>query len=156
MRSSALSEDFWEIVRSFTDANMHLLNTFRTDLIMSRAALYAAAIHDKGAPLPACIGFIHCTKIRMSRPGGSTTLQRSVYSGHKCFHCLIYQTVTTPDALVFHMYGPEVGRRHDMNIGKAGWTLSCTQTSELRECNTVFMAILPTFSDLGSKLRFHE
>lgn len=46
--------------------------------------------------------------------GGIGTLQRARYSGHKRFHCLVYQTVTTPDGLVLPMYGPEVGRRHDM------------------------------------------
>ena len=52
----------------------------------------------------------------MSRPGGRNAIQRSCYSGRKRFHCLIHQTVTTPDGLLFHMYGPEVGRRHDMTL----------------------------------------
>ena len=28
----------------------------------------------------------------------------------------MYQTVTTPDGLLFYMYGPEVERRHDMTL----------------------------------------
>ena len=52
----------------------------------------------------------------MSRPGGENALQLACYSGHKRFHCLIFQTVRTPDGLVFYMFGPEVGRRHDMTL----------------------------------------
>lgn len=28
-------------------------------------------------------------------------------------HCLVYQTITTPDRLIFLFYGPEVGLIHD-------------------------------------------
>ena len=28
----------------------------------------------------------------------------------------MYQTVTTPDGLIFKLYGPEVGRRHDLTL----------------------------------------
>ena len=38
----------------------------------------------------------------------------SCYFGHKRMHCLVYQTITTPDGLILHMYGPEEGRRHDL------------------------------------------
>ena len=31
-------------------------------------------------------------------------------------HCLVYQTITTPDGLIFHLHGPEVGRRHDLTL----------------------------------------
>ena len=116
MRASALSEVFWELIISFSSSNSHLLSSFQTELMTARAPAYAAAIHAKGAPLLHCVGFIDCTKIQMTRPGGSAVLQRSVYSGHKSFHCFIYQTVTTPDGLLFYMYGPEVGRRHDMTL----------------------------------------
>ena len=32
--------------------------------------------------------------------------------------CLIYQTITTPDGLIFSLYGPEVGRRHDVTLSR--------------------------------------
>lgn len=116
MRASALCEVFWEVVEGFIATRGSLIETFRSDLMHERAPLYAAAIYEKGAPLDNCAGFIDCTKIQMSRPGGRGSLQRACYSGHKRFHCLIYQTVTTPDGLMFHLYGPEVGRRHDMTL----------------------------------------
>eukprot|EP00171_Calliarthron_tuberculosum_P007558 IDg7558t1 len=116
MRASALCEVFWEVVESFVEARKHLLEVFRSGLMGRRAEIYSAAIKERGAPLDNCVGFIDCTKIQMSRPGGSGAIQRSCFSGHKRFHCLVYQTVTTPDGLMFNLYGPEVGRRHDMTL----------------------------------------
>ena len=29
---------------------------------------------------------------------------------------MIYQTISTPDGLIFHMYGPAIGRRHDLTL----------------------------------------
>eukprot|EP00171_Calliarthron_tuberculosum_P008950 IDg8950t1 len=60
-----------------------------------------------------CVGLIDGTKIKVARPSDSNSHQRCVYSGHKRFHCLTYQTVTTPDRLIFHIYGPIEGRRPD-------------------------------------------
>lgn len=116
MHSSATSEVMYEVVECLVELRGKLLTTFRESLMKDRAELYAKVIHEKGAPLDNCVGFIDCTKIAMARPGGHGTLQRSTYSGHKRIHCLIYQTMTTPDGLMFYMYGPEVGRRHDMTL----------------------------------------
>ena len=52
----------------------------------------------------------------MSRPGGHLSLQRSCYSGLKHFHYVMYQTVTTPDGLIFRLYGTEVRRRHELTL----------------------------------------
>ena len=112
---SALNEIFWETIDFFIQKEGHLL-AFRPGLISSRAPQYARAVYEKGAPLDMVVGFIDCTKIQMSRPKGHGSFQRASFSGHKRFHCLIYQTVTTPDGLIFHLYGPEVGRRHDMYL----------------------------------------
>jgi hypothetical protein len=76
---------------------------------------YSRALNDV-VPLKNCVGFIDCTKISISRPGGESANQRALYSGHKRYHCFSYQTITTPDGLVFHMYGPEEGRRHDTTL----------------------------------------
>lgn len=46
--------------------------------------------------------------------GGENTNQCTGFPVHKRFPCLIYQTLTTPDILVFHLYGPEAGRHCDM------------------------------------------
>lgn len=116
MRSSAMSEVFYEVIESLVGEHGELLETFRGELMKEREEMHAKAIHEEGAPLNNCVGFIDCTRIAMCRPGGRSVLQRSTYSGHKRIHCLIYQTITTPDGLMFYMYGPEVGRRHDMTL----------------------------------------
>ena len=85
-------------------------------LLVRREEMYAESIHRAGAPLDSCVGFIDSSKIQMSRPSGHSSLQRSCYSGHKRFHCLMYQTVTTPDGRILHLYGPEVGRPHDLTL----------------------------------------
>ena len=116
MRSSALNEAFWEVLESSYEAQGHLLLDLKEGLLVQRAEMYADCIMNAGAPLDSCVGFIACTKIKMTRPGGHGGLQRSCYSGHKRFHCLIYHTVTTPDGLLFNLYGPKVGRRHDLTL----------------------------------------
>ena len=68
------------------------------------------------------MGCLDCTRIAICRPGGENANQRSVYSGHKRIHCLMYQTITTPDGLIYSLYGPEVGRRHDLTLyTDSGW-----------------------------------
>lgn len=116
MRASAMCEVFYEVIESLVNNHGKLLETFRIPFMQQRAEMYAKAISEKGAPLDNCVGFIDCTKIQMCRPSGRNAMQKSTYSGHKRFHCLIYQTVTTPDGLLFYLFGPEVGRRHDMTL----------------------------------------
>lgn len=116
MHAPAMSEVFYEVNESLVHGNRELLETFNAPLMQRRAAMYADAIKKRGALLDHCVGFIDCTRIEMARPGGRGVLQRSTYSGHKRIHCLIYQTITTPDGLMFYMHGPEVGRRHDMTL----------------------------------------
>ena len=43
-------------------------------------------------------------------------MQCSCYSDHKRMHCLIYQTVTTPDGFILCLYAPEVCRRHELTL----------------------------------------
>jgi nuclease HARBI1 len=65
-------------------------------------------------PLNNCIGFIDCTKIQVSRPGRRYP-ERTFFWPH-AVSLLSYQTITTPDGLVFNMHGPEDGRRHDTTL----------------------------------------
>ena len=118
MRSSALSEVFWEVVKTFRETQGHLITDLREAFLASRVELYANSIKNAGAPLHSCVRFIDCTEIEMCRPGGHVSIQRRCYSGRKRYHCSIYQTLTTPDGLIFHIYGPEVGRRHDLTLLK--------------------------------------
>lgn len=112
MHASALSEVLWEVIESLYKARAHLVTNFSGSLLANRAMEYAEAVMEERGPLYNCVGFIYSTKIQMSRPSGPFAYQRSAYSGHNRFHCLIYQIITTPDGLIFHIYGPDVGQRH--------------------------------------------
>ena len=73
---------------------------------------YAEAIHNKGAALDNCIGFIDGTVRPICRPG---ELQRVVYNGHKRVHALKFQSFTLPNGMIANMYGP-VGKSVVQNI----------------------------------------
>ena len=75
------------------------------DTILHPQALeqYAEAIHNKGAPLQNCFGFIDGTVRPISHPRDN---QRRVYNGHKRDHALKFQSVIIPNGLIANMYGP--------------------------------------------------
>lgn len=100
IRSSKIGESFWEQVELFIHFSGHLVTTSRMDL----QCIYSGETF----PLPHCLGFIDCPKIQICRPFGLGSPQRNCYSVHKRMHCLVYQTLTTPDGLIFHLYGPHV------------------------------------------------
>lgn len=58
------------------------------DLIGLDPERFAQVIHDKGAPLNQCWGFIDGTPRPMARP---TRNQQIMYSGHKRVHCIKFQ-----------------------------------------------------------------
>lgn len=115
MFTSQLSEIFWEHVELSVELYGHVLR-FRPGIMQARANLYAEVLRQNNCPLDSCVGFIDCTKIRMTRPGGHGSNQRSCYSGHKRMHCLIHQSLSTPDGLIYALYGPVEGRRHDLTV----------------------------------------
>lgn len=122
MYTSHMSEVYWEIIELVNNKWGKLLD-LRGPYLKERSESYAESIRQSGSSLEKCVGFIDCTKIRMARPGGRSSLQKACYSGHKRFHCLSYQTLTTPDGLIFALYGPIEGRRHDLTLlRKSGWS----------------------------------
>lgn len=68
-----------------------------------KLAEYAAAIHEKGAPLRNCFGFVDGTVRPICRPGEH---QRTVYNGHKRVHGLKFQSVVLPNGLIGNLAGP--------------------------------------------------
>ena len=101
----------------FNDTLLHLFNVWQNLLntlmhpwlTADRLARYAEAVHRK-APLCNVWGFIDGTVRPICRP---TVGQRLVYNGHKRIHALKFQSVSTPDGIIAHLYGPVEGRRHD-------------------------------------------
>eukprot|EP00171_Calliarthron_tuberculosum_P023366 IDg23366t1 len=110
--SGTASENFWEALERMIQVRGHLILNWRDDLMNSRAALYADHIHEH-APLDTCVGYMDCTTQKVSRPGGHKRNQRALYTGHKRTWCLKWQSVSTPDGFIFHLWGPEDRRRHD-------------------------------------------
>ncbi|CAN8029526.1 unnamed protein product [Ixodes persulcatus] len=75
--------------------------------------VFAEAVHNQGAPLTNCWGFIDGTARAMCRP---TWHQRKFFSGHKRYHCTKYQAVMCPNGIIARLDGPYEGCRHDAGI----------------------------------------
>ncbi|XP_065055206.1 uncharacterized protein LOC135683782 [Rhopilema esculentum] len=75
--------------------------------------VYADAIHQKGAALDNCWGFVDGTVRPICRPNQD---QRAVYNGHKRVHAIKFQSVVVPNGLIANLFGPVEGRRHDSGI----------------------------------------
>ena len=75
------------------------------DQLLSRDKLqvYADAVADKAAALSNCFGFVDSTVQPICRPGKD---QKIVYNGHKRVHALKFQSVSLPNGLLTHLYGP--------------------------------------------------
>ncbi|KAH8031551.1 hypothetical protein HPB51_019154 [Rhipicephalus microplus] len=65
--------------------------------------LFSQAVHQKGAPLKNCWGFIDGTARQICRP---SKLQQEHYSGHKRFHCQKYQAVMCANVIICQLEGP--------------------------------------------------
>ena len=75
---------------------------------------YANVIHEKGASLENCFGFIDSTVVEICRP--KPIYQRIVYSGHKRVHSMKFQSLALPNGLIGNLSGPYEGRRHDSTM----------------------------------------
>jgi hypothetical protein len=108
---SAISECVNELVEYLDERWEHLLGCDEDHLLHpDNLAVYAAAIHNRGAPLASIFAFIDCTIRRICHP---TWFQRQAYNGHKKFHSLKYQALMLPNGIIGHLYGPMEGRRND-------------------------------------------
>ena len=74
---------------------------------------FAAAVHDEGAPLENCWGFIDGTVRPLCKPDQN---QRILYNGHKRVHGIKFQSVVAPNGLIASLFGPVEGRRHDSGM----------------------------------------
>ena len=92
----------------------HLLTNFQQNWLDPQSLdNFANVIHQYGAPLDNCWGFIDGTVRPISRPGHN---QRILYNGHKKIHSIKFQSVVTPNGMIANLYGPVEGRRHDSGM----------------------------------------
>ena len=75
--------------------------------------LFADAVHQKGAPLNNCWGFVDGTVRPICRPEKN---QRILYNGHKRVHSIKFQSVATPSGMIASLHGPFEGRKHDSGM----------------------------------------
>ncbi|XP_028410541.1 uncharacterized protein LOC114533238 [Dendronephthya gigantea] len=108
---SELSLIFNKILDDICDRFSYLLDSL--DLVWFDPELFSNAIHNKGAPLTQCLGFIDGTVRPIPRPIRN---QQIMFSGHKRTHCIKFQSVHAPNGLIANMFGPVEGRRHDAFI----------------------------------------
>ena len=74
---------------------------------------YTDAIHQQGAPLNNCFGFVDGTVIGIARPKYN---QCVMYNGYKRVHSIKFQSVVTPNGLIANLAGPFEGKRHDSTM----------------------------------------
>jgi nuclease HARBI1 len=118
--SGALSELFYEALESLYESFRGLVEDFDVALphLKSSARAYAECIASKAQnSVQHCVGFIDGTLTEIARPKGAA--QRATYSGHKRFNGLKYQVITMPNGMIFNIFGPWEGRRHDMTLFRA-------------------------------------
>ena len=95
---SMITTEMTELVYSMCN---HKLRSFQQPwLAPDQLERFAQTIHNAGAPLPNCWGFIDGTVRPICRSG---EMQRTLYNGHKRIHALKFQSITTPN---IHLYMP--------------------------------------------------
>lgn len=67
--------------------------------------MYVSAIEDVGVPLNSCVGFIDATIVYITRRKGFAL--RATFNRYKHRKGIKAQAISTPDGLIFHVYGPE-------------------------------------------------
>ncbi|DBA01611.1 TPA: hypothetical protein N0F65_011367 [Lagenidium giganteum] len=89
---------------------------------------YNKAIHDSGAPLKQCFGFVDETKHFIAHPasvviannddsdGETINVQSACYSLHTKCYCLQWQAQVLPNGLCCSLYGPVKGRLYDTTM----------------------------------------
>ena len=130
--------------RRITDWNLAVLNP-------PALQTYADCIHQHGAPLNNCFGFIDGTVRPIARPG---TNQLILYNGHKIVHSLKFQAVAIPNGLIAHLHGPvgknliysfiEIKKKHTHQIKWLGisytemWPMGCLISFIIETCQKIY------------------
>ena len=99
---------------SFVYMYREKLNSFQQQwLAPAGLEKFPQAIHNVGAPLTNCWGFVDGTVRQISCPG---EMQRTMYNGDKRVHAIKFQAIGTPNGLIANLYGPVESRRHDSGM----------------------------------------
>ena len=93
-----------EVTDHIYRTNGHLLQDLNQPwLEPQQLKSFACAIHQRGAALSNCWGFVDGTVRPICRPGEH---QRIMYNGHKRVHGIKFPSVVAPNGLIANLYGP--------------------------------------------------
>ena len=106
-------EEMSLITTQFTKKNYdqwgHLVSTMNQPwLAPNKLKVFADAIHEKGAAVDNCWGFVDGSMEPVCR---ADRFQRVIYNGHKRVHALKYQAVSAPNGLCALLSGPYEGKK---------------------------------------------
>ena len=105
---------FSTVLEFVYNSHHHCLESWNQPFLLPQVLeRYAQIIHNRGAPLQNCFGFVDGTLCRIARPQNH---QRAVYNGHKRVHGIKFQSVVVPNGLIANLVGPFEGRRHDSTM----------------------------------------
>ena len=76
-------------------------------------AEFAVAVHNSGAALDNCWGFVDGTVRPICRPGQN---QKCIYNGHKQVHAIKFQSIAEPRGLVANLFRPVEGKRYNSEM----------------------------------------
>ena len=103
-------------------------------------AHFAERVHAKTGRLANCIGFVDGKLWQTCAP---VRHERRWFNGHKRHHGLKNQSVTFPNGMLGHYWGPMNGNRHDAHM------LRCSGlVSALRACN-MHLQVHPSYCVYG-------
>ena len=125
-------------VNHLFDTRGHRLTNLNQPWIIDILQKYADTVHQTGAPLTNCFGFIDGTVRPICRP---TRHQRVCYNGHKRFHSLKFQSVVVPVGMIANMFGTIEGRRHDCALLRRSGLLNVLDNARLVDNNGLPFAL---------------
>lgn len=122
-RSSCGLSNIFLHVMEFLDCKYDRLLQFNQEYAAQHLADYANEISDAGGHITNVWSFIDGTVRGVCRPqprnrsqDGAYLSQQPMYNGHKRKHAVKYQSLTAPDGLIVHLFGPYPGRNHDIKM----------------------------------------
>lgn len=107
---------FYEVLEAFIEARSHLQESFRSYLWTYGAETYEAGIHEEEVPLDICVGYIDCTNTTTNIEADYLTYKWLPIQNINFLSAFSIRWLPLRMVLVFHLYGPEVEHRHDMNL----------------------------------------
>ena len=133
-----------EVTKHVVETQGHLLKDLKQPWLQPHhLEEFALVIHQKGAALDNCWGFVDGTVRPICRPGEH---QRLMFNGHKRVHGLKFQSVVAPNGMIANLFGP-VGKLVPFNVQEI---VLYERECILRFMGTSDVLIVPKFQNITS------